>query len=45
MITRMTDGFVYCKIRKGIYGLPQSGIVAQQLLKDISPKPDISKAR
>jgi hypothetical protein len=27
------DGFVYCKIRKGMYGLPQAGIIAQQLLE------------
>jgi hypothetical protein len=29
----MADGFVYCKIRKGMYGLPQAGIIAQQLLE------------
>jgi hypothetical protein len=27
------DGFVYCNIRKGMYGLPQAGIIAQQLLE------------
>ncbi len=27
------DGFVYCKIWKGMYGLPQAGIIAQQLLE------------
>ena len=27
-----SDGYVYCKIRKGIYGLPQAGIIAQELL-------------
>jgi len=26
------DGFVYCVIRKGMYGLPQAGIIAQELL-------------
>ena len=26
------DGFVYCEIRKGMYGLPQAGIIAQELL-------------
>ena len=26
-------GYVYCKIQKGMYGLPQDGIIAQQLLK------------
>jgi hypothetical protein len=27
------NGFVYCEIRKGMYGLPQAGIIAQQLLE------------
>jgi hypothetical protein len=27
------DGYVYCEITKGIYGLPQAGIIAQQLLE------------
>jgi hypothetical protein len=26
------DGYVYCEIRKGRYGLPQVGIIAQELL-------------
>ncbi len=26
------DGYVYCKIRNGMYGLPQAGIIAQELL-------------
>ncbi len=26
------DGYVYCKIRKGMYRLPQAGIIAQELL-------------
>jgi hypothetical protein len=26
------DGYVYCKIRQGMYGLPQVGIIAQELL-------------
>ena len=26
------DGYVYCEIRKGMYGLPQAGIIAQDLL-------------
>jgi hypothetical protein len=26
------DGYVYCKIRQGIYGLPQAGIIMQELL-------------
>jgi hypothetical protein len=27
------NNFVYCKIWKGMYGLPQAGIIAQQLLE------------
>ena len=27
------DGWVYIKIRKGMYGLPQAGIIANQLLE------------
>jgi hypothetical protein len=29
-----TDDYVYCEINKGMYGLPQSGIIAQQLLEE-----------
>jgi hypothetical protein len=28
------NGYIYCEIRKGINGLPQAGIIAQQLLKE-----------
>ena len=28
-----TDGYVYVLIQKGMYGLPQAGIIAQQLLE------------
>ena len=28
------DGYIYCKIQKGMYGLPQASIIAQQLLKE-----------
>ena len=28
------DGYVYCKITRGMYGLPQSGIIAQELLEN-----------
>jgi hypothetical protein len=27
------DGYVYCKITRGMYSLPQSGIIVQELLK------------
>ncbi len=26
------DGYVYCEIRQGVYGLPQAGIISQELL-------------
>jgi hypothetical protein len=28
------DGYVYCEMQKGMYGLPQAGIIAQQLLEE-----------
>jgi hypothetical protein len=28
------DGYVYCAINKGMYSLPQAGIIAQELLKE-----------
>ena len=28
-----SDGFVYVEVRKGMYGLPQAGILAQELLE------------
>ena len=28
------DGYVYCTIQKGMYGLPQAGIIAQELLQE-----------
>jgi hypothetical protein len=28
------DGYIYCKIQKGMYGLPQAVIIAQELLAD-----------
>ena len=27
------DGFIYVEVRKGLYGLPQAGILNQQLLE------------
>jgi hypothetical protein len=29
----MPDGYIYYKTQKGMYGLPQAGIIAQQLLR------------
>jgi hypothetical protein len=28
------EGYIYCEIRKGMYGLPQAGIFAQELLEE-----------
>jgi hypothetical protein len=28
------DGYVYCKIQKGMYGLPQAGLIVQELLQE-----------
>jgi hypothetical protein len=28
------DGYIYCKIQKGMHGLKQAGIIAQQLLEN-----------
>jgi hypothetical protein len=28
------EGYIYCEIQKGMYSLPQAGIIAQQLLKE-----------
>ena len=28
------NGYVYCEIQKGMYGLPQAGIIAHQLLEE-----------
>jgi hypothetical protein len=27
------DGYVYCEITRGMYGLPQAGIITQELLE------------
>jgi hypothetical protein len=29
-----TDGYIYTEIQKGMYGLPQAGIIAHELLAD-----------
>ncbi len=28
------NGYIYCEIQKGMYGLPQAGIIAQELLEE-----------
>ena len=36
---KVKDGYVYMEIRKGMYGLPQAGILANKLLKErLAPK-------
>ena len=32
------DGYVYVKIKQGMYGLPQAGIIAQQLIEKLLNK-------
>jgi hypothetical protein len=39
------DGYVYCVINKGMYGLPQVGIIAQELLAERLPSMATTKAR
>ncbi len=29
-----SDGYVHCEMQKGMYGLPQAGIIAQELLRE-----------
>jgi hypothetical protein len=33
MLVVTQDGYVYCEITRGMYGLPQAGIIAQELLE------------
>ena len=40
-----TDGYIYIKIKKGMYGLPQAGKLAHDLLKDHLAKYDFVPAR
>jgi len=37
-----TDGFIYMEIQKGMCGLPQAGIIAQELLAERLGKQVIS---
>jgi len=32
--TKVLDGYVYMEIRKGMYGLPQAGVLVNKLLKE-----------
>ena len=40
-----TDGFIYTEIQKGMQGLPQAGIIAQELLADRLEKHGYSKIK
>jgi hypothetical protein len=40
-----SDGFIYIEIQKGMYGLPQAGILAQQLLEKRLNKEGYSQSR
>ena len=40
---KIKDGYIYMKIIKGIYGLPQSGKLANKLLKEILEVEDYVK--
>jgi len=39
------DGYVYCRVEKGTYGLPQAGIIAQELLKEQLAKEGYSQSQ
>jgi hypothetical protein len=39
------NGYIYCEIQKGMYGLPQAGIIAQQLLENASRHTDTARAQ
>ena len=37
------DGYVYVEIKRSIYGLPQSGLIAQKILEKIINKKGVTK--
>jgi hypothetical protein len=39
------DRYIYCKIRQGMYGLPQVGIIAQELLAERLQEHDYSQSK
>ena len=41
----LADGFVYVAVSKGMYGLPQAGIIAQQLLEERLGKEGYSQSK
>jgi hypothetical protein len=38
------NGSIYIRAKRGMYGLPQAGLLANELLKNISTNTDIHKA-
>ncbi len=39
------DGYVYCQVKKGMYGVPQAGIIAQDLLEERLAKDGYSQSQ
>ncbi len=39
------NGYVYCEIRKGMYSLPQAGLIAQELLEQRLSKVGYSQSK
>ncbi len=39
------EGYIYCEIQKGMYGLPQAKIIAQQLLKNTYKRTVTARAK
>ena len=39
------EGNIYCEIQKGMHGLPQAGIIAQQLLKEFLQMEDYRQSK
>ncbi len=39
------EGYIYCEIQKGMYGLPQAGIIAQKLLEERLQKDVTARAK
>jgi hypothetical protein len=42
---KVVDGYIYVEIQKGMYGLPQAGILAQQLLEERLNKHGYSQSK
>ena len=40
-----SEGYIYVDIRKGMYGLPQAGLLAQELLEQILQKQGYTQSK